>query len=323
METIKNYLETMFANMPNTESVRKAKAELLQMMEDKYNELIESGHTENAAVGEVIADFGNLDELADILNLKEEIKIVTQERTERPRRFVYLDEVKDYLHDSAYYAIMLSIGIFLCIASLAPVIVCEQFHCPDWVAISAMFVMAGVGVGLFIYRNMMLKKWNFLKGQLCQTDIATSQYVADLKQNYSSTHAIRLTIGIILCALCWLPAAVLDEFKGIGDIPAAILFILVGIGVFMIVTTNIIMGSYDHILALNDVKTVAGNYVEALKPIYINEEIAVLMEIYWPTVTCIYLAWSFLSFAFWKTWIVWPIAGIIYAVLRANLTKKN
>ena len=40
MDTIKNYLETMFASMPNTAEVRKAKAELLQMMEDKYNELI-------------------------------------------------------------------------------------------------------------------------------------------------------------------------------------------------------------------------------------------------------------------------------------------
>ena len=40
METIRNYLETMFANMPNTPEVRRAKDELLQMMEDKYNELI-------------------------------------------------------------------------------------------------------------------------------------------------------------------------------------------------------------------------------------------------------------------------------------------
>ena len=29
METIKNYLEAMFAGMPNTAEVRKAKAELL------------------------------------------------------------------------------------------------------------------------------------------------------------------------------------------------------------------------------------------------------------------------------------------------------
>lgn len=67
METIKNYLETMFASLPNTSSVRKAKSELLQMMEDKYNELIAEGHSENEAVGIVISNFGNLDELSDIL----------------------------------------------------------------------------------------------------------------------------------------------------------------------------------------------------------------------------------------------------------------
>lgn len=35
METIKSYLETMFANMPNTPEVLRAKQELWGMMEDK------------------------------------------------------------------------------------------------------------------------------------------------------------------------------------------------------------------------------------------------------------------------------------------------
>ena len=73
METIRNYLETMFANMPNTPEVRRAKDELLQMMEDKYNELIAEGVNENAAVGTVISEFGNLDELAEDLGLKKEV----------------------------------------------------------------------------------------------------------------------------------------------------------------------------------------------------------------------------------------------------------
>ena len=38
MNTIRNYLDNMFRNLPNTEEVRKAKFELLQMMEDKYEE---------------------------------------------------------------------------------------------------------------------------------------------------------------------------------------------------------------------------------------------------------------------------------------------
>lgn len=69
METIRNYLETMFQNLPNTREVQKAKTELWQMMEDKYTELKEEGKTENEAVGIVISEFGNLSELAEDLGI--------------------------------------------------------------------------------------------------------------------------------------------------------------------------------------------------------------------------------------------------------------
>ena len=36
METIRNYLETMFSSLPHTPEVLRAKNELWQMMEDKY-----------------------------------------------------------------------------------------------------------------------------------------------------------------------------------------------------------------------------------------------------------------------------------------------
>lgn len=65
METIKNYLENMFSHLPNTPEVQKAKYELYQMMEDKYNELISEGKSDNEAIGIVISEFGNLDELTE------------------------------------------------------------------------------------------------------------------------------------------------------------------------------------------------------------------------------------------------------------------
>lgn len=58
MEAIRNYLETMFLNLPNTPEVYKAKNELWQMMEDKYTELKAEGKSENEAVGTVISEFG-------------------------------------------------------------------------------------------------------------------------------------------------------------------------------------------------------------------------------------------------------------------------
>ena len=65
METIKNYLESMFRNLPNTSEVIKAKNELLQMMEDKYTELRREGKSENEAVAKVIAEFGNIEDTVE------------------------------------------------------------------------------------------------------------------------------------------------------------------------------------------------------------------------------------------------------------------
>ena len=74
METLKNYLENMFINLPVTPEVLRAKQELAQMMEDKYNELKAEGRTENEAIGIVISEFGNLSELAEDLGINDAVR---------------------------------------------------------------------------------------------------------------------------------------------------------------------------------------------------------------------------------------------------------
>ena len=102
------------------------------------------------------------------------------------------------------------------------------------------------------------------------------------------------------------------------------MFVFVGIGVMMIVHNNMIMGAYDDLLKLNDKKYVSGNYVKHQKnERYINDTVATIMEVYWPTVTCVYLIWSFLSVDWHITWIIWPVAAIINAVIKTNLTIKE
>ena len=63
METIQTYLENMFAAFPDNPETLRAKSELLAAMEDKYNELKNEGKSENEAIGIVISEFGNIDEL--------------------------------------------------------------------------------------------------------------------------------------------------------------------------------------------------------------------------------------------------------------------
>lgn len=321
METIKNYLEAMFTNMPDTDSVRKAKSELLSMMEDKYNELIADGASENSAVGTVISEFGNLDELADDLGLKNEIVIMDTALTDTPRRFVSLNEAKEYLVYQSKSALMVAVGVLLCILSVTGPLFSDLAGLNEVYGITFMFLFIAVAVGFFVYNSIIGSKWKYMKTEPIQIDMATADFIADEKTRYSSTHALMLTIGIVLCVICWLPTVILGDlsFENIG---AILLFVTVAIGVFMIIYSNTIYGSYDSVLKANARGTIGASYANGKKVEYINDVAKLIMELYWPVITSCYLVWSFVTFAWWKTWIIWPVAGIIHAVLNANL-KKN
>lgn len=106
METIKNYLENMFSHLPNTPEVQKAKYELYQMMEDKYNELISEGKSDNEAIGIVISEFGNLDELADSLGIK---SFVDPSQATPAAKTLSRETAATFLRDSAKQGISQSI----------------------------------------------------------------------------------------------------------------------------------------------------------------------------------------------------------------------
>ncbi len=74
MNTIIAYLETMFGTYPQTPKLFEAKAELRTMMEDAYQGFIAAGMSENEAIGGVISEFGNIDEIAPTLGISAEIQ---------------------------------------------------------------------------------------------------------------------------------------------------------------------------------------------------------------------------------------------------------
>lgn len=86
METIRTYLENMFARLPQTPQIIRLENDMLRTMEDKYEELKSEGKSENEAVGIVISEFGNIDELLAELDLQApEGSIGSQEGRESAR----------------------------------------------------------------------------------------------------------------------------------------------------------------------------------------------------------------------------------------------
>lgn len=336
MNTLKNYLEGMFANMPNTPEVRKAKDELWQMMEDKYNELIDDGKNENEAIGTVIAEFGNLEDLKEDLGLEKELHHSEESNPDynsyenvSQRQILDFEYAKTYVDEKATHALWVSIGVMLCILSPIMPILTDCIKLNGAIGVVGLMACIGTAVFLFVYSSNIIEKWDYLKNGNWMIDYNTAKVLQDEKNRFRSTYAIRQTIGILLCVLCWLPAVIIDEsplgkFDVMDGFGAIILFLMVGIGVMMIVHSNMVNSAYDDLLKINDKTSMSGNYVKAQKKThYINDNITSIMEVYWTTITSIYLIWSFITFDWHISWIIWPIAGIIKAIIDANLSIKE
>lgn len=318
METIKNYLETMFMNLPNTPEVYKAKQELLQMMEDKYQELKKEGKTENEAIGIVISEFGNLDEIAKDLGIENSV----QQSVPEGQRFS-LEEVKEYIADMSRAATGIALGVFLLITSFVGSIIFEGLtsvgadkDIMEMVGTLCMFVMWAAGIGLIIYTNIRSSKWDKINHENYVTDFTTTDYIQKQWEVYKQNYATTKTLGVALCILSVVPAIISDAFNNeiVSDyMGGAGLFILVGIGVFLLITGSKRKNIYMRLLSLNDPKSVGGKYTVDQKKYNQpkNPVVRALLSVYWPTIVCIYLIYSFLTFNWHISWVIFMIAGVI------------
>ncbi len=169
----------------------------------------------------------------------------------------------------------------------------------------------------------MMSEWRFLEKEQCSIDFATSGMVQKERNSTKGTVAVIQTVGVVFCILSVVPAAILDELNlkipfvlSLGEIGGALLFVFVGIGVFMIVYATKRLNGYNLILGLNDNNTMAGTYQKDYKPVDDKTPKGFVLSVFWPTITCLYLIWSFITFDWHITWIIWPIAAIVSSLLK-------
>lgn len=315
METILSYLDNMFLSLPKTSEVERAKAELAAMMEDKYNELLSEGKRENEAVGIVISEFGNLEELAEELGLKEihEVEIGTKST----KRYLGREEAEEYLSTSGKSYKWIAFGVLLCIWSPIPLLLVGIGEGSTDVAavclgLVPLLGLVAVAVAIFIYQGMKLEKFEFMKKEPLQINESFRRELKEQKESGNSKFAVSIITGVLLCIFGVVQLLVFgvlgsnDEF--VLGMSTALLLFLVGIAVVCFITAGMRRECLDILLEEGDYS--AGKKSNA-------KLIDRIGGVYWAAVTVIYLGWSFITMNWGFTWIVWPIAGVIFALVAS------
>lgn len=138
---IRDYLEDLFADAPQTKKVYELKEEMFQNLIEKYRDLLAEGMPEEAAYNIAVAGIGDINDL--IRSLDEPF---------------YEADYRNHNRS----AILTAVGVIIIILSVIPVLLFEALHLEN-IGICLMIGMVALGVGLLIYtakqnRNIWKKK---------------------------------------------------------------------------------------------------------------------------------------------------------------------
>ncbi|QUL55346.1 hypothetical protein KDC22_01830 [Paenibacillus tritici] len=326
MDTIIGYLNNMFASLPRTEQMHKLKQELLGNMEEKYYELKHDGKSENEAVGIVISEFGNIDELVSELGIgeihQEEKVAMFPELTElETDEFIAAKKRSGLLIGLGVGLIMVGAGLLILITSLA-----ENGFMRSVLSEDAMSVMGIIfflillvpAIAMFIYSGLKLERFKYMESGF-NLPYHLEAEIQHRQSGFAATYTLSLIMGVCLIVLSPIAVFVASAFgDDASSYGVVVLLAVVAVSVFLFVYYGNIRGAYQMLLKTGDFSTAKKEGEE-------DRVIGAVASIVWPLVTCGFLV-SGLVFNMWHiNWIVFPVTGILFGVFSSayNLLKKK
>lgn len=306
MKEINNYLDNVFRTFPKTKQILDLKDDILSSMEDRYNELKSSGKSKEEAIGIVISDFGNVDELIKEFDIthgdeREEVAALT------------IEDVNEYLSVYQRASKFLGIGILLSVIGVSLLILTYQLN-DNWFlsGMSDTVIMMGgliplllfvaIATGMFIFAVMIINKYKDI--EYTHTLPTSAREYIELKSSLFHKIFVRTAIIsiiiIILSPISLFISSLINDFSISYGVVAMLLIIAVAL--YMIIYHGGIKLSYMTLLKV-------GAYEKRT-----NKMINSVAAIVFPLAVIIFLV-SGLVFNQWHiNWIVFPIAGILYGM---------
>ena len=260
--------------------------------------------------------------LRDEMEEPEGAAVDTGDGDEDPAVRVSMETARAYIEARAAAAPKIALGVMLCIFS--PILLILLGGMQEYGKINATEEMAG-GLGLIILMAMVvaavcifiltgsrLRKYEFIEKEPLDTEYGVAGLCRELIDRQENEYTRSMVIGIGLCVASCIPlfAAMMtkNEFYMVLGICAILL--MVGIGVCLIVKVNVVRDTYFALLEEGD---------------YTREEKRIdhrISGIYWGIVVAGYLLVSFLTMRWEITWVVWPVAGILYGVVKLIFRRR-
>lgn len=141
---IKNYVDVLFKDIPNTKKAAELKEEILSNLNEHFEEHLKEGKSENQAYTDSLADLGDVDELLKTLEPEKDLKDK-------------IDSFRKVRAKNTSIAVMLyilSIIFVIGFGGIADVFGLKNEELFGIIGVICMFICIAVATGILIYTHM-------------------------------------------------------------------------------------------------------------------------------------------------------------------------
>lgn len=254
--------------------------------------------------------------------LEEETPCAAAQDDDTPLRRVSLTQASAYLALRKAAAPKIAIATALCITSpvtlilLAGMSEVQRFpisgNAAAGIGLCVMLGLVALAVSIFLRAGAEAKEYRFLEEEPFETEYGVTGMVRQRQQEYKDTHTRLVTVGVVLCVLAAVPlfAAMCISGSGLLYIAAVCaLLVLVAIGCLALVTAGVYQGAMEQLLE-------EGDYTRPQKKHH--KLMGTVTMIYWLTATAVFLLYTYGPHGNGQprySWIIWAVAGVLYAAV--------
>lgn len=304
-DTLKSFIDNMFINLPKTEDLNKVKADLSDTMQEKYLAYKNEGKTENEAVGLVISEFGNIDELLAEYDLTAKVDVLNE---------ITESDALEMIDTYKKYSFLIGIATLIIIVLAGSLYwIRDSLQATEARAnlIAAVVFLGGVlpSITLYVFSGIQLSPYSKQLNDKYFISANTRNTMSGLQKKNRRSYALNITIGVSLCILSVLliTAGILTSY----DVIRISGFVVLGIAVHLFIVSGNLAGVYNRLLS-DTKKSEKNKKVERI--------VSIAASIVWPLVYGIYMI-SGLLWQTWGTlWVIFPIVGLLFGAFVAIIS---
>lgn len=233
-------------------------------------------------------------------------------------RRLSMEEANAFLADNEAFSKKIAIGVFLCVLCPVPLLLLlaySETNLMITIGVAALFALVAAALVFIIPAGIGHSRWSWLKEELFDTEYGVDGMVRERKERFQGTFVTAITTGVVLIlvgVITLVLGSMLTGKDAVAVALAGVLLVFVAVSVFLFVRSGIVKDGFSQLLR-------EGDYSRKKE----KKILDVVAPVYWLSVTAAFLAWSFIGNAWNISWMIWPVAAIVFAIIATICNSMN